>query len=449
MLLNFSVENWMSYRDEATLPMIGSLERQHKKTLAKMPDFRSRWILPVAAVYGGNASGKTALFKAVAALRRLGLEDVGVDGRLDVQPFLLRHGALETPVTFDVTYLFDEVAYRLVVSATRRGVASESLEVLTEKRTTVVYERERSEEGDRFVFDDRFFADAGHVEYAAKSTRGNQLFLSSAVAQNVNELSGAYRWFSDVLELVGVESHSWSFAKAIGDQEGFFEFAEETLARLDTGIVGLMGEPVALESLPHDAAFEGAIASLEDDQVVTLVLDRVNGDYGFELVTVSKTDGQVVAERMRTLHRMPDGDMRAFNLSAESSGTQRLLGLLPMLFDLVGEGGKAGSKVYVVDELDRCFHTMLTARLIENFTAGCGPSTRKQLLFTTHDLLLMDQHLMRRDEMFIAQRGVDGRSELIGLAEFEGIRYDKDLIRSYLDGRFGGIPLLSEEITYG
>ena len=61
----------------------------------------------------------------------------------------------------------------------------------------------------------------------------------------------------------------------------------------------------------------------------------------------------------------------------------------------------------------------------------------------------MDQHLMRRDEMFIAQRGVDGRSELIGLAEFEGIRYDKDLIRSYLDGRFGGIPLLSEEITYG
>ena len=56
---------------------------------------------------------------------------------------------------------------------------------------------------------------------------------------------------------------------------------------------------------------------------------------------------------------------------------------------------------------------------------------------------------MRRDEMYIAQRGVDGRSELVSLAEFDGIRYDKDLIRSYLDGRFGGIPMLREEIAHG
>ena len=91
----------------------------------------------------------------------------------------------------------------------------------------------------------------------------------------------------------------------------------------------------------------------------------------------------------------------------------------------------------------RCLHTMITKRLVEDFTASCGPSTRKQLLFTTHDLLLlMEQSLMRRDEMYIAQRGTDGCSELVGLAEFEGIRYDKDLIRSYLDGRFGGIPML-------
>ena len=97
----------------------------------------------------------------------------------------------------------------------------------------------------------------------------------------------------------------------------------------------------------------------------------------------------------------------------------------------------------------RCLHTMLTKRLVEDFTASCGPSTRKQLLFTTHDLLLMDQSLMRRDEMYIAQRGTDGCSELVGLAEFEGIRFDKDLIRSYLDGRFGGIPMLGEAVSHG
>ena len=117
-----------------------------------------------------------------------------------------------------------------------------------------------------------------------------------------------------------------------------------------------------------------------------------------------------------------------------------------MLFELSGSNGAEGAKVYVVDELDRCLHTMLTKQLIEDFTSSCGPATRKQLLFTTHDLLLMDQSLMRRDEMYIAQRGTDGCSELVGLAEFEGIRFDKDLIRSYLDGRFGGIPMLGEAV---
>ena len=120
------------------------------------------------------------------------------------------------------------------------------------------------------------------------------------------------------------------------------------------------------------------------------------------------------------------------------------MGLLPMLFDQSGMGGAACSKVYVVDELDRCMHTMLTMRLVSDFVSGCGLDTRKQLMFTTHDLLLMDQSLMRRDEMYVAQRGADGCSELVGLPEFKGIRFDKDLVRSYLDGRFGGIPMFGE-----
>ena len=77
----------------------------------------------------------------------------------------------------------------------------------------------------------------------------------------------------------------------------------------------------------------------------------------------------------------------------ELSGSLRPMGLLPMLFDLVNPDGTRGEKVYLVDELDRCFHTMLTSRLIEDFLAGCNASRRKQLLYTTHDLLLMDQSL--------------------------------------------------------
>lgn len=449
MLLSFTVKNWMSYQDETTLSMVGSLERQHKGTLAKIPGYRSRWALPVGAVYGGNASGKTALFKAIAALRSLVTKNVGVDGRLALQPFRLQSHSLDEPVSFEAVYLFDDIVYRLAVEALRSGVLYESLEVLTEKGVSCVYEREIDGEIRTFTYQKSFFSDPGHVDYAAKSTRDNQLFLESAVSQNIVELEGAYRWFAEVLEPVGVESQSWSFAKAVGTQAGFLEFAGEALSCLDTGIVGLMGEPVPFESLPHDAELDQTIRTLGEDEVITLVIDRAAGDYGFEVVTISNVEGHIEAEKIKALHQGADGAMRAFNLSLESSGTQRLLGLLPMLFDLVGSKGEAGSKVYIVDELDRCFHTMLTARLIEDFTATCGAGTRKQLLFTTHDLLLMDQRLMRRDEMFIAQRGADGRSELVGLSEFEGIRFDKDLVRSYLDGRFGGIPMLSGVAAHG
>ena len=448
MLLDFTVRNWMSFGGEAELALTSSLERQHMGTLAKLPGFRSRKALPVVAIYGGNASGKTALFKALAALKEMVVSDVGVSGALPVSPFALDDGSMGEPTVFDATFLAGEKVYRLVVEATASEVLYESLEIVRESGSVDVYERDASND-DPFTFNGEFFSESDHVAYAARSTRANQLFLGSAVAQNVSELAGAYSWFSDTLELVGVESQSWSFAKAAGATEGFLEFAGRKLAQLDTGIIALTEEPVSLDAIPRDAGLFKAIASLKEDEAITIVMDQAAGDYGFEMANVRSVGGSPQAYRLGTVHMGSDGRERPFSLAMESSGTQRLMGLLPMLYDLSGPGGEAGAKVYVVDELDRCLHTMLTKRLVRDFTATCGPRTRKQLMFTTHDLLLMDQSLMRRDEMYIAQRGTDGRSELVGLAEFEGIRFDKDLIRSYLDGRFGGIPMLGEAVSHG
>ncbi len=446
MLLNLTVKNWMSYRDETTLQLTGSLERQHMETLAKLPGFRSRKALPVAAVYGGNASGKTGIFKAIAALKNMVTKDPGVGGVFPVVPFAFEDGSMLKPTLLDCTFLAGKNVYRLVVEATMDGVSYESLEILAERGPIDVYERDVKDGA--FTYDRKFFTSSDHVRYAAKSTRKNQLFLQSAVAQNIVELEEAYSWFDETLELVGVESQAWSFATAAdGHDEGFMAFASETLARLDTGIVRITGELVGIDALPDDGQLRRDIAELEDDEVLTLVTNRAAGDYAFEMLTVRKATGSSapLVERLRTVHVGPDGREHTFSLSMESSGTQRLLGLLPMLFEL-----KSGtSKVYVVDELDRCLHTMLTWRLVEDFLSSCGPDTRKQFLFTTHDLLLMDQSLMRRDEMNITQRGTDGCSELVGLSEFKDIRYDKDLIRSYLDGRFGGIPMLDREVAHG
>ena len=96
----------------------------------------------------------------------------------------------------------------------------------------------------------------------------------------------------------------------------------------------------------------------------------------------------------------------------------------------------------MIDEVDRSLHTLLVRRLLETYLAGCSRDTRSQLLFTTHDVLLMDQQLFRCDEIWITERDANGASSLLSLSEYEDANKDKDIRRSYLQGRFGGIPKL-------
>ncbi|MEG1977108.1 MAG: ATP-binding protein [Citrobacter sp.] len=449
MLLNLTIDNWMSYHDEATLSLMSTLERQHLATLAKLPGFRSRKALPVASVYGGNASGKTALFKALACLKSMVVVGSDVDAMVPVEPFLLEKGSILKPTVFDITFLAAETVYRLVIEVTVDSVTYESLSIVKESGEVDVYERSEQLSFGSAV-NDRFFKDIERTRFVMQGTRKNQLFLNAAAAQNIVELEAVYRWFSETLVMIGVESHVWTFATCCQERDGFLDYVSGKLAELDTGVTRIGGEQVGVEQVPFKSqSFKRAMAELKPDEVITVVGDRSAGDYGFEMFTVSRDKDELCAEKLRTFHRRLDGSEVSFDLNRESSGTKRLLQLLPMMFDLTGPGNITGERVYVVDELDRCLHTMLTTRLVEDFLATCGPETRKQLLFTTHDLLLMDQSLLRRDEMYIAQRDASGCSELVGLADFEGIRYDKDLVRSYLDGRFGGVPMLGSGESRG
>lgn len=448
MLLNFEVKNWMSYKDCAEFNTTNTRERQHSKTLANIPGFRSKKALPLVAIYGGNASGKTNLFKALAALKKMVTRDPGVTGTLPLQPFMLEAALSVSPTTFDISFLSGTTVYRLVVEASVEEVLYESLEIVKEKNTIEIYERD-TQKNPIFSLNNEYFRDCDHAGFVAKSTRSNQLFLGRAMADNVVELAEPFNWFAHALQLVGVGSDAWAFAIALEKDEGFLDFASEMLSLLDTGVTRIEGQQVGIDALPHDADLRRRIKKLLPNEVITIILNYANFNYDFEMFTVRLVNGMPDVRKLSTVHVGADGVEHRFSLSMESSGTQRLMVLLPMLFDLAEKDEQGEPKVYVADELDRCLHTMLTRSLLENFLATCNASTRKQILFTTHDLLLMDQSLMRRDEMYISQRDKNGESELVGLSEFEGIRFDKDLIRSYLNGRFGGIPMVRNGVNHG
>ena len=127
----------------------------------------------------------------------------------------------------------------------------------------------------------------------------------------------------------------------------------------------------------------------------------------------------------------------------ESDGTQRIIDLLPAFLDL---SEQTSQKVYVIDEVDRSLHSLLIRNLIEAYLECCSAETRTQLLLTTHNVMLMDQQLLRRDEMWVTERDASGATDLFSFSEYEDIRYDKDIRKSYLQGRMGGVPRILGEI---
>lgn len=446
MLIDFTVSNWKSFSQETSFNLIASRERQYGDTLSSIDGFRSLKVVPAAAMYGGNASGKTCFFEALAFLKRFVVEGFGVGETIPVEPFRLDEDQRIEPTLFDITFLVRGKVYRLEVVVRRDGVISEELSILKDKSATIqVYSRQNG----YIEFNDSFFSTPERTQFVADGTLENRLFLTNAVMQNIAELSDPYHWFRDCLTLVGIASRLESFDLYYTDRN-FVQYASERLAEFDTGIEEVVGEEVDINSLPLPPVIIQQIQSQVSaaENTTAMITTEIPGDYAAEVYLLSFDGGSTRAQRLRTRHRDASGKLVTFSLQMESSGSRRLLNLMPMLFDLFG-GVPGSERVYVVDELDRSFHSMLTAKLVELFLETTGRNSRRQLLFTTHDLLLMNQKLLRRDEMFISERDGQGRSEIIRMNEFEGLRFDKDLLRSYLDGRFGGVPMFASSAFIG
>lgn len=153
-----------------------------------------------------------------------------------------------------------------------------------------------------------------------------------------------------------------------------------------------------------------------------------------ERFVVTRKDGGLVAHKLVTFHLAAGKEVK-FDVRQESDGTQRLMDILPSFFDLSALGSK---KVYIIDDVDRSLDASLVKSLLEGYLRTCSSGSRAQLLFTTHNSLLMDQEMLRKDEMWLAERSAEGASRLVAISDFKDARGDKDIRKSYLQGRLGG-----------
>ena len=436
MILSFSVENWMSFQKRVCFSMVASKEKQHRERVPRSEKYKTS-ILPVAAIYGGNASGKTNLFKALNFAKGLVVRGTQPDSLIPVEFFRLGSQSSELPVCFSFEILMDETIYEYSFAVTRKSVVEEKLVEISSTSEKTLYDRkDKKPNFHSSIRKDEF------LKFAFKGTRDNQLFLTNSISQKVETFKPVYNWFKDTLELVAPDSRFEPFEQFLDEAHHLYVTMNFMLPQLDTGIAHLGGEDIPFANLPLPEQLKQKIQEeVKEGITVRILAEPIN-----ERFVVTRKNGELLSKKLITYHAKQDGNEVKFEMRHESDGSQRVVDLLPAFLEISAAKCK---KVYVIDEVDRSMHTLLTRRLLEGYLKNCSPGSRAQLLFTTHDVLLMDQNLLRRDEMWVTERDAKGVSSLLSFSEYKDVRYDKDIRKSYLQGRLGGIPriLLADGFT--
>lgn len=431
MLINFTIENWMSFREQTKFSMIASKEQQHGERLTKVNKYRTR-VLPSAVIYGGNASGKTNFFKAIAFAKELIVRGSQQDALIIVEPFKLDQKLRTAPTRFIFEILIDDDIYEFSFALTAAEILDEKLTRILSTSEKVLYHRTSGDPNPKL----HSSIQNQRLKFAFEGTRDNQLFLTNSVSQKLDTFKHVYDWFAKTLVLVAPDTRFNDFDQFITEESPLYDRMNLILPKLDTGINNLGGEEIPFDLLQIPDIIKKDLKERIKDGMSAKINEKN------DKIIVSRQDGILIAKKLYTYHRDSDGKEIRFEMKQESDGSKRIIDLLPAFLELAD---KQAYKVYIIDELDRSLHTLLTQQLVSVFLESCSDSTRKQMLFTTHDMMLMNQSLFRRDEMWITERKKDGASELISFAEYDDIRNDKDIRKSYLQGRMGGVPNIITE----
>jgi AAA15 family ATPase/GTPase len=418
--------------------MIASRERQHGERVTTVPGLRLK-VLPVAAIYGGNGSGKSNLYESIEFAKTLVTKTkTEEDEAIPVQPFRLDSDSESQPSTFAFEVLIDKEVFNYQFSVSRNRVESERLETISAKGTRTIFDRKVVE--DEVVWDARYFDtldlskdEVDFIKFKTRDTLSNQLFLNAAQGRKVPIVDRLIAWFKHTLTLIDPDTKFQTFGFTRKEAEQLRHYCGNALSKVHTGIEKIDGEEVTFESIGLPKELKAALKSkIKNDEVYEIPTpDR-------RRYAIYMEEGQLKCIRLVTFHRSRDGRSVRFDVSEESEGTLRLIDLLPAFQLLSSNFGR----VFIIDELDRSLHTLLTRALLETYLTARESNSRGQLIFTTHDGLLLDQSLFRRDEFWFIDKDEGGGSKISALSDFRDIRYDKDIRKSYLLGRFGGVPVL-------
>ena len=434
MLVEFSVENFLSFRERVTLSMVAANGDRSltDNTIETAPGAKFR-LLRSVALYGANASGKSNLYHAIDFMNwfvgKSATTGAG-GGKTGVIPFKLDGRNRSKPSTFEVVFILDGVRYVYGFSVDAERVHEEWLSSYPHGQQRVLFHRSPSQDTDQ---SDYYFGPnwGGRKKHLTELTRPNALMLSVAAQFNHETAQSVVRWFSESIRTVSC------FPVGRAEQH----FTSKTACDDPRSQAEILWYWQKAD--PSIKDFTVKKTPVEDSQELSSLPEMARKELSTQLpegamaLDVHTTREAIDADGNRT--------EESFDFSEESDGTQKLFALAgPWRYVL--ENGC----VTVVDELDARLHPALTRWLIQLFHNPKTNPRGAQLIFTTHNAELLDhrsqeQALLRRDQVWLVEKDAHGGTALYSLWDFKKPpRRDENIRLGYLAGRYGAVPFIED-----
>lgn len=421
MIIDFSVKNFLSFREEQTI----SFEATNDKTYSDLyiTQINKTRLLKFAVIYGANASGKTNILDAIDYLRTIQLNPPKDKSETTkFIPFLLDENSKNDNGYFKISFFIENKKFIYSIKLSEKIIFHEELIYYPSSQPALLFERKFNQEKNisEIIFGEKLELSSDDQIFLTKSTINNSTVIGTFTKSNIHSdlLNELYTWFKNGLMPViksDTNLFSWS-SKRIKENESCKNFLIEILNKADFNISNL--------------EFEKAEIELTDDEIKKLEKYPISDKAKQELIETRR----ISPEQVMFIHKIAN-DHYSLPKSLQSQGTIRYYGLGGVLNKLISE-----NSILLIDELENSLHYELVRHFIKTFLVN---STNSQLIISTHDIGLLEDDLMRRDAIWIAQKTKNGNSEINSVADYK-LHKNISIANAYKIGKLGGKPKLGD-----
>ena len=419
MLLMFKVKNYTSFKNEAILDMRATAYVQHPTHVMQVND--KLGLLQTTSLYGANASGKSNLISAMFFFEQYifsqfinknenqDFESNKIGVKMKLEPFSLSNETYDAS-EFDIIFLHNNKQIQYGFECTSKEVLTEWLYINDKK----VFERT----GIELSFGSKYQKMLG----AYKKLPAERLYIAVLeyfldeegkkviLDDFISFFNKEYNVFTEILFESTVKGLAGmvGLSKKLVSNKGYRNKVEQYLRLVDVGIKRL--------DVQTETIFDERTGKKKKEKVIRTVHD------------IYDETGNVVGEKLFDLHQ-------------ESTGTLRFLAYIQNAIEMISKGG-----VFIVDEMSARLHPLLTKLIVDIFCSS--QNTKAQLIFTTHDISLLNNNQFRRDEVVFIDKNERGESSLYALSDLK-VREDATFNKDYLQGKYGAIPIFHYDDIMG